>query len=198
MTPARRPSGLGDNASQYSRVSGLSRRNACSPSESGGVLAKDSPQPALHGSAEERMECHDPGLLDDEQRWRAFLQSLLHSMEEVEKDRDEMLLPERHQVGHLEDLQAPLAQTFGLSVEQMSKRAAQGVVDHGLPQALVLQGMHEVRHRAARALGQELESPPQGSPLRRRRGDALEVEQDLEPLLGPSTLVAPVNRRQAE
>src|SRR3989442_10820972 len=77
----------------------------------------------------------------------------------------------------------------------MPEWTAQGVVGEGLPQLLVLQGMHEVRHRAARALGEELQSPPDRGPLRRRRRNAPQAEQSLDPLLGPSTVVTPVNGR---
>src|SRR5207249_11654022 len=118
---------------------------------------------------------------------------LLHSMKHVEKGRDQVLLPEGHQVGHLDDLETALAQVFILGVEKMPEWPAQGIVREGLPQLLVLQRVHEVCHRATRALGQEFEGPPKGGPLRRRRGEALQVEQDLEPLLGPSALVTPVN-----
>jgi len=52
----------------------------------------------------------------------------------------------------------------------------------------------QVGHRAARALGQELEGAPERRALRGRRRDALQVEQDLDPLLGPSALVIPVDR----
>src|SRR5437867_13184375 len=83
-----------------------------------------------------------------------------------------------------------------LSIEQVPEWAAQSVVGEGLPQLLVLQGVHEVRHRAARALGEELESPPDRGPLRRRRSHALQVEQSLDPLLGPATVVTPFNGRQ--
>src|SRR5438552_16270498 len=61
-----------------------------------GVLLPEGPQPALHGGPEKRMERRDPGLLDDEQRWRPRLQSLFYAVEEVEEDRYRVLLPERH------------------------------------------------------------------------------------------------------
>src|SRR4030095_2084919 len=98
-----------------------------------------------------------------------------------------VLLPERHQVGHLEDLQPTLTQVLALSIEQMPEWAAQGVVAEGLAQLMVLQSVHEVRHRAAWTLGQELKSPPERGPLRRRRRNGLQVSQNLHPLLGPSS-----------
>src|SRR3989442_7327211 len=110
------------------------------------------------------MECRDPCLLDDEQRRSPLLQPLLDSVKEIEKDRHEMLLAERHQVGHLEDLEPALTQVLGLSIEQMPEWAAQGVVGEGLAQLLVLQGVHEIRHRAARTLGDKLTRPPERSP----------------------------------
>src|SRR5437867_1433597 len=139
------------------------------------VLLPKRPQPALHRRPEERMEGRDPGLLDDEQRRSSLLQPLFYSVKEVKKDRHEMLLPECHQVGHLEDLEPALTKVLALSIEQMPEWSAQGVVGEGLAQLLVLQSVHEVRHRAARTLGQELESPPERSPLRRRRRNALKV-----------------------
>src|SRR3989442_7022722 len=99
------------------------------------------------------MQRSDPRFLDDEQRRSTLLQSLLYSVKEVEKDRHQMLLSERHQVGHLEDLEPPLAQVVSLSVEKMSQWSAQRVVGESLTQILILQGVHEVRHRAARAFG---------------------------------------------
>src|SRR5438093_748605 len=54
------------------------------------VLLPERPEPALDRGAEERMECGDPGLLDDQKRWSPGLQPLLHSMKEVEEDRDEV------------------------------------------------------------------------------------------------------------
>jgi hypothetical protein len=55
------------------------------------------------------MERSDPGLLDDEQRRGPLLKALLHSVKEIQKDRNEMLLPERHQMRHLKDLKPAVA-----------------------------------------------------------------------------------------
>ena len=52
---------------------------------------------------------------------RELEEALLHLVKEVEQDRHEMLLPERHQVGHFEDLEPPLTQVVRLSVEKMSE-----------------------------------------------------------------------------
>src|SRR5439155_15839007 len=83
------------------------------------VPLPEGPQPTLHRSPEERMERRDPCLLDDEQRWSPLLQPLLHSVKEVEKDWDKMLLPKRHQVGHLEELESTLTKILSLSIEQV-------------------------------------------------------------------------------
>src|SRR5438445_11775886 len=149
-------------------------RHALAHEHHRGVLLSEGPQPALHRRTEERMECRDPCLLDDEQRRSPLLQPLLDSVKEIEKDWHEMLLPERHQVGHLEDLEPALTKVLALSIEQMPEWAAQGVVGEGLSELLVLQGVHEIRHRAARALGQELKGPPESGALRRRRRNALQ------------------------
>jgi len=124
------------------------------------------------------------------------LQALLDSVKEVEKDRHEMLLPECHQMRHLEDLEPALAQVVGLSVEEMPEWPAQRVVGKSLPQILILQRVHEVGHRASRALGQQLECAPERGALCGCRRDALQVEKHLEPLLGPSTLMATVDPRE--
>src|SRR5207245_9711017 len=85
-----------------------------------GVLLSEGPEPALHRRPEERMEGRDPGLLDDEQRRSPLLQPLLYSVKEIKKDRHEMLLPERHQVRQLEDLERALTQALGLSTGQLT------------------------------------------------------------------------------
>src|SRR5262249_34508886 len=64
------------------------------------------------------------------------------------------------------------------------------------PKTLVLQGVDEIGHCAARAFGEQLQRPPQRCPLCGARRDALQVDKDLDPLLGPTPLVAPVDPRK--
>src|SRR3989475_3010159 len=94
-------------------------RHALAHENHRGVLLPQSPEPALHRVPKKRVERRDPRFLDDEQRGRPFLQALLDSVKEVEKDRHEMLLPECHQMRHVEDLEPPLHPIVGLSVEAM-------------------------------------------------------------------------------
>ena len=86
-----------------------------------------------------------------------------------------------------------LAEVFVLSVEQMPEWPAQRVVGKSLAQILILERVHEVGHRTARALGQQLECAPERGALCWGRRDALQVEENLDPLLGPSTLMTPVD-----
>ena len=75
----------------------------------------------------------------------------------------------------------------------MPEWPAQRVVGKSLAQILILERVHEVGHRTARALGQQLECAPERGALCWGRRDALQVEENLHPLLGPSTLMTPVD-----
>ena len=132
-----------------------------------------------------------------DQEARALVpEPLLDPVEEVEQHGDEILLPQRHQVAHLEDLEAAAAQTVDRRVQETAQAPRQGVVVQAVPELVILERVHEVGQRAGRALPEELQGPVERLALPRGDADPLEGQGGLEPLLRPEPLDQRVHPRQ--
>ena len=108
---------------------------ALTDEDHGRILLAERPEPLLELLPEQGVQGRDPGLLDDQERRALVPEPLLDPVEQVEQHGDEILLPQRHQVAHLEDLEAARAQAVDRRVQETAQAARQGVVVQGRPGA---------------------------------------------------------------
>ena len=159
-----------------------------------GVVLAQLLEPELDPLGEELVEEVGPRLLENDQR-RPPVEPLLDPVEEVEERRDDDPVAELHQVRHLEDLEAALAEPVALRVEQSAEVALQRVGPKGLAQVRVLELHLKVGQRAGRRDGEQSERVVDRAAVGRRDDDALQGHERLDPLRGPGALRGPIDAR---
>ena len=126
---------------------------------------------------------HEPGLFDHDERGPAR-EALLDPVEEVGEHGGGVDVALVHEVLHLEDLEAALAQPVLLGIEEPPHGALERVVAQAVADLAILDGVEEVGERAALAGTEPLERHVHRLPMGRRHGHALEPEQRLDPAGG--------------
>ena len=148
------------------------------------VALAQNPEPLLDLRGEDRVVEEQPRLLEDEEA-RLARETPLDLVEEIEKNRDGVLLALVHEVLDLEDLEVGVLEAVLFGVQEMPHRALEGVVAEPAADGLVLDRAHEVRERAVGALHEPLERRVDLLALLRSDGHLLQGQQVLDPFRGP-------------